>query len=83
MRKESENGGGCNGVATRPRRLLPRFSLRRLLYSSPLLGRRFARAANSSNRTVKGYCLDSIEHENFNELENFKSIYSISIINYS
>ncbi|XP_048512751.1 E3 ubiquitin-protein ligase RNF19A-like [Athalia rosae] len=53
MRKEIENGGGCNGVGTRTRRLLPRFSLRRLLYSSPLLGRRFARAASSSNRTVK------------------------------
>ncbi|XP_046473914.1 E3 ubiquitin-protein ligase RNF19B [Neodiprion pinetum] len=53
MRKEVESGGGCNGAASRPRRLLPRFSLRRLLYSSPLLGRRFARASSSSNRTAK------------------------------
>lgn len=55
MFKESENGvGGCNGAPPRPRRLFPRFSLRRLLYSSPLIGRRIARTPSASNRNTKG-----------------------------
>ncbi|XP_025987250.1 E3 ubiquitin-protein ligase RNF19A [Solenopsis invicta] len=54
MFKESENGvGGCNGAPPRPRRLFPRFSLRRLLYSSPLIGRRIARTPSSSNRNAR------------------------------
>ncbi|KAL0129905.1 hypothetical protein PUN28_001867 [Cardiocondyla obscurior] len=54
MFKESENGvGGCNGAPPRPRRIFPRFSLRRLLYSSPLIGRRIARTPSSSNRNTK------------------------------
>ncbi|XP_012530836.1 E3 ubiquitin-protein ligase RNF19A [Monomorium pharaonis] len=54
MFKESENGvGGCNGAPPRPRRLFPRFSLRRLLYSSPLIGRRIARTPSSNNRNSK------------------------------
>ncbi|XP_071653833.1 E3 ubiquitin-protein ligase RNF19A [Temnothorax longispinosus] len=54
MFKESENGvGGCNGAPPRPRRIFPRFSLRRLLYSSPLIGRRIARTPSASNRNTK------------------------------
>ncbi|KAL6262763.1 hypothetical protein P5V15_005553 [Pogonomyrmex californicus] len=54
MFKESENGvGSCNGVPPRPRRLFPRFSLRRLLYSSPLIGRRITRTPSASNRNAK------------------------------
>ncbi|XP_024887219.1 E3 ubiquitin-protein ligase RNF19A-like [Temnothorax curvispinosus] len=54
MFKESENGvGGCNGAPPRPRRMFPRFSLRRLLYSSPLIGRRIARTPSASNRNTK------------------------------
>ncbi|KYQ47219.1 E3 ubiquitin-protein ligase RNF19A [Trachymyrmex zeteki] len=53
MFKENENGVGCNGAPPRPRRLFPRFSLRRLLYSSPLIGRRIARTPSASNRNAK------------------------------
>ncbi|XP_051159172.1 E3 ubiquitin-protein ligase RNF19A-like isoform X2 [Leptopilina boulardi] len=54
MLKEVESGaGGCNGVTSRPRRFFPRFSLRRLLYSSPLIGRRISRVTNSSIRNTK------------------------------
>ncbi|XP_032680017.1 E3 ubiquitin-protein ligase RNF19A-like [Odontomachus brunneus] len=54
MFKENDNGaGGCNGATPRPRRLFPRFSLRRLLYSSPLIGRRIVRTPSSSNRNAK------------------------------
>ncbi|XP_077259500.1 E3 ubiquitin-protein ligase RNF19A [Temnothorax americanus] len=54
MFKESENGvGGCNGAPPRPRRIFPRFSLRRLLYSSPLIGRRITRTPSASNRNTK------------------------------
>ncbi|XP_072759113.1 E3 ubiquitin-protein ligase RNF19A [Anoplolepis gracilipes] len=54
MFKESDNGpGGCNGGPSRPRRIFPRFSLRRLLYSSPLIGRRIARTPSSNNRNAK------------------------------
>ncbi|XP_033215065.1 E3 ubiquitin-protein ligase RNF19A-like isoform X2 [Belonocnema kinseyi] len=56
MLKEGESGtagaGGCN-VGSRPRRFFPRFSLRRLLYSSPLIGRRISRVTNSSIRNTK------------------------------
>ena len=55
MLKEGETApGSCNGGQQRPRRLLPRFSLRRLLYSSPIIGRRIARATSSTNRSQKG-----------------------------
>ncbi|XP_076631422.1 E3 ubiquitin-protein ligase RNF19A [Colletes latitarsis] len=54
MFKENDNSsGGCSGTAPRSRRILPRFSLRRLLYSSPLIGRRIARTPSSSNRNTK------------------------------
>ncbi|XP_034193527.1 E3 ubiquitin-protein ligase RNF19A [Osmia lignaria lignaria] len=54
MFKENDsNSGGCSGAAPRPRRILPRFSLRRLLYSSPLIGRRIVRTPSSSNRNAK------------------------------
>ncbi|KAH0956425.1 hypothetical protein HN011_012009 [Eciton burchellii] len=54
MFKENDNGaGGCNGAPSRPRRIFPRFSLRRLLYSSPLIGRRIARTPSASNRNAK------------------------------
>ncbi|XP_076650797.1 E3 ubiquitin-protein ligase RNF19A isoform X1 [Halictus rubicundus] len=53
MFKENDsNSGGCSGAAPRPRRM-PRFSLRRLLYSSPLIGRRIIRTPSSSNRNTK------------------------------
>lgn len=51
MFKENDNAsGGCNGPPPRARRF-PRFSLRRLLYSSPLIGRRIVRAPSSANRS--------------------------------
>ncbi|XP_026823825.1 E3 ubiquitin-protein ligase RNF19A [Ooceraea biroi] len=54
MFKENDNGAGaCNGAPPRPRRIFPRFSLRRLLYSSPLIGRRIARTPSASNRNAK------------------------------
>ncbi|XP_043263776.1 E3 ubiquitin-protein ligase RNF19A-like [Colletes gigas] len=54
MFKENDSSsGGCSGTAPRSRRILPRFSLRRLLYSSPLIGRRIARTPSSSNRSTK------------------------------
>ncbi|KOC63990.1 E3 ubiquitin-protein ligase RNF19A [Habropoda laboriosa] len=54
MFKENDStSGGCSGAVPRPRRMLPRFSLRRLLYSSPLIGRRIARTPSSSNRNTK------------------------------
>ncbi|XP_076164367.1 E3 ubiquitin-protein ligase RNF19A [Ptiloglossa arizonensis] len=54
MFKENDSSsGGCSGTAPRPRRILPRFSLRRLLYSSPLIGRRIIRTPSSSNRNTK------------------------------
>ncbi|XP_053975748.1 E3 ubiquitin-protein ligase RNF19A-like [Hylaeus volcanicus] len=54
MFKENDSSsGGCSGTAPRPRRILPRFSLRRLLYSSPLIGRRIMRTPSSSNRNTK------------------------------
>lgn len=53
MFKENDSSsGGCSSTAPRPRRMLARFSLRRLLYSSPLIGRRIVRTP-SSNRNVK------------------------------
>lgn len=55
MLKEAETvSGGCNTGSARPRRYFPRFSLRRLLYSSPLIGRRIVRTPSSSNRNAKG-----------------------------
>lgn len=55
MFKEGDNGpGGCNGGPPRPRRIFPRFSLRRLLYSSPLIGRRITRTPSASNKNAKG-----------------------------
>ncbi|XP_076241222.1 E3 ubiquitin-protein ligase RNF19A [Calliopsis andreniformis] len=54
MFKENDNNsGGCSGVAPRARRLLPRFSLRRLLYSSPFIARRIVRTPSSTNRNTK------------------------------
>ncbi|XP_034952107.1 E3 ubiquitin-protein ligase RNF19A-like [Chelonus insularis] len=51
MFKETESslGVNCNSGPSRPRRHFPRFSLRTLLYSSPLLGRRFIRTAPPSS----------------------------------
>lgn len=55
MAKESEPvAGGCNASSPRPRRIFARFSLRRLLYASPLIGRRIARASNSNRNSTKG-----------------------------
>ncbi|XP_017878159.1 E3 ubiquitin-protein ligase RNF19A-like [Ceratina calcarata] len=55
MFKENDSAsGGCSGAAPRPRRLLARFSLRRLLYSSPFIGRRNVRTSNSNSRATKG-----------------------------
>ncbi|XP_058791229.1 E3 ubiquitin-protein ligase RNF19A-like isoform X2 [Phymastichus coffea] len=55
MLKDVEAGsGGCSGITSRPRRLIPRFSLRRLLYTSPLIGRRISRPSTSSNKSGKG-----------------------------
>lgn len=56
MLKDAEAGsGGCSGITSRPRRLIPRFSLRRLLYTSPLIGRRISRPSSSSgSRNAKG-----------------------------
>ena len=55
MLKDVEIGaGGCSGSISRPRRLIPRFSLRRLLYASPLIGPRFARQLNQTSRNTKG-----------------------------
>lgn len=55
MAKESESvAGGCSASSPRPRRILARFSLRRLLYASPLIGRRIARASNSNRNSTKG-----------------------------
>ncbi|XP_031368748.1 E3 ubiquitin-protein ligase RNF19A-like isoform X3 [Apis dorsata] len=54
MFKENDSSsGGCSSTAPRPRRMLARFSLRRLLYSSPLIGRRIVRTPSSNNRNVK------------------------------
>ncbi|XP_043289322.1 E3 ubiquitin-protein ligase RNF19A-like [Venturia canescens] len=54
MLKEVETGAGsCNTVQTRRQRLWPRFSLRRILYSSPLIGQRIARASGSGIRNTK------------------------------
>ncbi|XP_014220771.1 E3 ubiquitin-protein ligase RNF19A-like [Trichogramma pretiosum] len=51
MLKDVETGAaGCNSLPSRPRRLIPRFSLRRLLYTSPLIGRRFSRPSNKSSK---------------------------------
>lgn len=56
MIKDAEAGsGGCSGIASRPQRLLPRFSLRRLLYSSPFFARRAPRPSTANiNRNAKG-----------------------------
>ena len=54
MFKENDStSGGCSGAAPRARRLIPRFSLRRLLYSSPFIGRRIVRTPSSSTRNAK------------------------------
>ncbi|XP_066582493.1 E3 ubiquitin-protein ligase RNF19A-like [Prorops nasuta] len=55
MFKESENNNSssCSGAQSRQRRIFPRFSLRRLLYSSPVIGRHIVRTPNSS-KTSKG-----------------------------
>lgn len=60
MAKEDELvAGGCSAPSPRPRRIFARFSLRRLLYASPLIGRRISRMSNSSNRnSVKGKNLE-------------------------
>jgi hypothetical protein len=55
MLKDVEIGsGGCSGITSRPRRLIPRFSLRRLFYTSPLIGRRISRPSPSGNSNAKG-----------------------------
>ncbi|XP_012284062.1 E3 ubiquitin-protein ligase RNF19A [Orussus abietinus] len=54
MRKEAESGPvGCSSVPPRTLRQVPRFSLRQLLYSSPLIGRRIARASSSKSSKNK------------------------------
>ncbi|XP_076382640.1 E3 ubiquitin-protein ligase RNF19A [Megalopta genalis] len=53
MFKENDsNSGGCSNAAPRPRRIPP-FSLRRLLHSSPLIGRRIVRTPILSYRNTK------------------------------
>ncbi|XP_057320577.1 E3 ubiquitin-protein ligase RNF19B-like [Microplitis mediator] len=56
MLKDIEPIGNCNNSnnnnnGTRQRRYFPRFSLRTLLYSSPLIGRRIVRTSSSNNRS--------------------------------
>ncbi|XP_044582281.1 E3 ubiquitin-protein ligase RNF19A-like [Cotesia glomerata] len=51
MIKDVEMGNCNNSSGTRQRRYFPRFSLRTLLYSSPLIGRRIVRTASSNNRS--------------------------------
>lgn len=67
MLKESDNAtaGSCSGLPLpRQRRFLPRFSLRRLLYSSPIIGRRIVRTASTINKNTKGIEFFSyIRHE--------------------
>lgn len=55
MIKEGETiSGGCNTGPSRQRCYFQRFSLRRLLYSSPLIGRRLVRTPSSNNKSTKG-----------------------------
>ncbi|XP_014203877.1 E3 ubiquitin-protein ligase RNF19A [Copidosoma floridanum] len=55
MVKDNELGSaGCSGINSRQRRLIPRFSLRRLPYSLPIIGRRISRPPPSGNRNTKG-----------------------------